>query len=395
MKVLHINCADHGSTGAIIDSIAKYSAFDHILCAPYITKQHENLKIYGVCIPHELGLCKRIAYVLGYQYGFAPISTMKIKRIIKKENPRVVHIHSVNCNVVNTYSLIRFLSQNDIPFIITNHAEFFYTGSCSSAFQCERWKSGCGNCPQLKFAANTWRDTTSGAWKKMKDVFVGVRRCYAVSVSPWQMKRAMASPILADVSQCSIKNGIDTSVFFKKDFPKENDWRTVLLVTSNFDSSDKVSKGGFYLIELARILKNEKIQFVIVGRTTTDKAEEGTIHIIGPVHDRKKLADYYCKADVVITLSQRETYGMTVAEALLCGTPVVGFENGGSESIALSKHTQFVEFGNVTKLADIIRNKWITYKDTYADQIALEAQNTFSDKVMAAAYERLYMEAIE
>ena len=155
MKVLHINCADYGSTGAIIDSIAKYSEFEHVLCTPYITKQHEKLKTYGVCVPHELGVYKRIAYVLGYQYGFAPVSTLKIKRIIKKENPSVIHIHSANCNVVNIYSLLRFLKQNKIPFIITNHAEFFYTGSCSHAFNCEKWKSGCGNCPQLRFAANT------------------------------------------------------------------------------------------------------------------------------------------------------------------------------------------------------------------------------------------------
>ena len=101
MKVLHINCADYGSTGAIIDSIAKYSNFEHVLCTPYITKQHEKLKTYGVCVPHELGVYKRIAYVLGYQYGFAPVSTLKIKRIIKKENPSVIHIHSANCNVVN------------------------------------------------------------------------------------------------------------------------------------------------------------------------------------------------------------------------------------------------------------------------------------------------------
>ena len=395
MKILHINCADYGSTGAIIDSIAEYGSIAHKVCAPYITKEHKKLKTYGVCVPHELGVCKRIAYVLGYQYGFAPISTLKVKQIIKKENPKVVHIHSANCNVINIYSLIQLLKRNKIPFIITNHAEFFYTGSCSHAFTCEKWKSGCGNCPQLRFAANTWRDTTARAWIKMKNAFAGAKRCNVVSVSPWQMKRAMEAPILEGIPKCCIMNGIDTNIFFGNDIPRENAWRTVLFVTANFDVSDKYDKGGFYLLELAKLLKNDKIQFVTVGRTAIDNVKEDNVRIIGPVHNKTELANYYRKADVALILSQRETYGMTVAEALLCGTPVVGFENGGSESIALSKHTQFVEFGNVKKLADIIRNKWISYKDMYAVQIAYEARAVYSDRVMATAYENLYLDVIK
>ena len=176
---------------------------------------------------------------------------------------------------------------------------------------------------------------------------------------------------------------------------KEDDWRTVLFVTADFNTTDKYSKGGFYLLELARLLKNEKIRFEVVGRTASKKVEEDNVRIIGPVHDKNELADFYRKADVALTLSQRETYGMTVAEALLCGTPVVGFKNGGSESIALSDHTQFVEFGDVKKLADIIRNKWIDYKDIHSNQIALEAEYMYSDKAMATAYENLYLEVIK
>ena len=229
----------------------------------------------------------------------------------------------------------------------------------------------------------------------MKKAFAGAKQCYVVSVSPWQMKRAMESPLLEGISQCCIVNGIDNNLFFHKDYPTKNDWRMVLFVTANFDPSDKCGKGGFYLLELARLLKNERIRFIVVGRTTTVNLKEDNIRIIGSVYDRKELADYYRRADVALILSQRETYGMTVAEALLCGTPVVGFENGGSESIALSKHTKFVEFGNATKLADIIKNKWISYKDLHADQIALEAKAIYSDKVMAKAYESLYSEVTE
>ena len=393
MKVLHINCADYGSTGAIIDSIAKYSDCENILCAPYITRSHPKLKTYGVCYPHELGICKRIAYVLGYQYGFAPLSTGKIKKIIRKENPTIVHIHSANCNVVNIYSLFDFLKTKNIPFVVTNHAEFFYTGTCSHAFECEKWKTGCGNCPQLRFAANTWRDTTARSWKRMKMAFNGAEKsCAVVSVSPWQLKRSLESPILKGISQCCIKNGIETDYFNNLKPVEKNDCQTILLVTPNFNPSDKTEKGGFYLMELAKLFKDENIRFVVIGKVTGAKVEESNIEFVGAVQDKNKLADYYRSADVVLTLSQRETYGMTVAEALLCGTPVVGFVNGGSESIALPEHTEFVEYGNVEDLADIIKRKWITYKNTHSSQIAAEAKDTYSNKVMAMQYEKLYLE---
>lgn len=70
------------------------------------------------------------------------------------------------------------------------------------------------------------------------------------------------------------------------------------------------------------------------------------------MHDKNELADFYRKADVALTLSQRETYGMTVAEALLCGTPVVGFKMVGPRAL------RFLVIHNLLSLA-MLRN-WQT-----------------------------------
>lgn len=48
---------------------------------------------------------------------------------------------------------------------------------------------------------------------------------------------------------------------------------------------------------------------------------------------------------------------MIVAESLIQGTPVVGFEAGGPESIALEEHSTFVKHGDVTALAKAIKDR--------------------------------------
>lgn len=59
---------------------------------------------------------------------------------------------------------------------------------------------------------------------------------------------------------------------------------------------------------------------------------EGTVRLIGPVPNRS-LPDHYVAADLLVLPSSRESFGVTVLEALGCGTPVVATVNGGSEHL--------------------------------------------------------------
>ena len=137
MKILHINCSDVGSTGKIIRDISKRAAergYSSVLLCPKLTAPTEPfLKKEGVCMSLERGLYRRLTYVIGLQYGFAPLSTSKIIKTIKREKPDVVHLQSPNCNMANLYRIFRFLGKQKIPTVITNHSEYFYTGSCAHA----------------------------------------------------------------------------------------------------------------------------------------------------------------------------------------------------------------------------------------------------------------------
>lgn len=406
MVILHINCADTGSTGKLINEISRCAVgkgHRSFACVPKITGESPYLEKFQTSQRYEQGIYRRISSILGLQYGFAPLSTVRILRAIKKIKPDVVHLHSVNCSMVNIYRLMEYIKRQKIPMIVTNHAEFFYTGSCSHAHECEKWKEGCGNCQSLKKSTGSvFFDRTHKAWKKMKNALTGHRNVAVVSVSPWVYERSCASPIMEGIEQRVILNGVNTEIFhyidptlLRQELGIANDRRIILHVTSSFTDAEAYIKNGRDLIELAKRFENDDVYFLVVGKNRVKKQLPANIILMGEIQDQQLLAKCYSMAELCVVTSRNETYGMTVAEALCCGTPVVGFCSGGSESIALPEYSEFVPFGDVDALEQIIRSKWLTAKSEHNNQIMEQAAEKYDSRIMAEQYCALYHRLID
>ena len=403
LKIAHINASDIGSTGKIVMDISQGSfmrGWETIFLFP---KRHRDsyghVKAFSVSGKYEQGIYRRIYYILGLKYGFAPFSTNKILKHLKKEKPDVVHLHSINCATVNIYRLLNFLKRNKIPTVVTNHAEFFYTGSCAHAFDCERWKTGCGKCPSLFLASDSKLfDRTHTAWKKMKQAFCDFENIEIVSVSPWVYSRALRSPILKGLSQSIVLNGVDIETFkpsnntnLLSQLKLGKNLKIIVHVTAHFSDLDKEGKGGAFVFDLAKKMQNQNYVFVIVGPYHVEKEIPNNIRLVGAIYDQKVLAEYYNIADLCLVTSRRETFGMAVAESLCCGTPVVGFKSGGSESIAMAEYTQFVNFGDVDRLKEIILVDWANKKAKIgSDEIAQRAKLHYAASIMANQYCNIY-----
>lgn len=402
MKILHINCTDDGSTGKIIQDISACAAsrgHENYLCTPQITHENPSIKKIKTSVQHEQGLYLRIAKLLGFQYGFAPVSTSRILRTIQQVKPDVVHLHSINCNIVNIYKLLGFLKKNHIPTVVTNHAEFFYTGSCAYSYFCENWKTGCGNCESYKTSCASVWDSSHLAWRKMKKAFSGFQEARVVSVSPFTYSRSKQSPIMEGIEQRVVLNGIDTEIF--RPYPaQENDGmqgeKLVAYVTAFFDPLEDDRKGSAHVVELARRFSGENVRFLVIGKSTSKKVDlPANMTIVGFVADQKQLAQYYSMADVSLITSKRETFSMPVAESLACGTPLVGFLAGGPESIAIKDFCSFVDFGDVDALEELLRNGWLTKKEELGVQtIAAEAEKVYAGNIMAQKYLDIYQELL-
>ena len=94
------------------------------------------------------------------------------------------------------------------------------------------------------------------------------------------------------------------------------------------------------LVELARRAPDKSLDLLVVGSEGPQERISAGIVIrpLGYFRASARLADAYRAADVYVHAAVEETFGLSVAEALACGTPVVTASAGGVLEI-VGEHT--------------------------------------------------------
>ena len=401
MKILQINNVyATGSTGKLTQILHKAlleDGFASVVLYGRGPTAHER-GVVRVCsnIYGKANSC--LSRFSGIRYGECRFSTSRVIRQILKERPDVVHLQCINGSFVNIYGLITWLKENQIPTVLTLHAEFMYTANCGHAFDCEGWKTGCGHCPQLfKATKSLFFDRTHESYLKMAQAFSGFdEKLKIVSVSPWLKERAESSPILSGKNHCVILNGVDTEVFQRRETAalaknhNVNHIKVIFHATAMFRDEQDDTKGGWYLLQLAKRMLQLPVLFVVAGKYEVSGDLPDNVILLGEIRDQIRLAQYYCLADLTVLTSKRETYSMVCAESLCCGTPVVGFCAGGPEMIALPRYSSFVPNGDLDALEAQVR-QWIMKKnESTSRQIAKAAQAVYDKEIMIRQYEQLY-----
>lgn len=323
----------------------------------------------------------------GLMYGGCLLSTARLKRIIAREKPDVVHLQCINGYFVNIYELIRWLKMQGIKTVVSLHAEFMYTANCGHAFDCHRWEHGCGSCPDKKKATKSLLfDRTAVSWKKMREAFRGFEKdCVICPVSPWTEQRACQSDILKGFRFQTVYNGVDTEIFCRAE-PGTDRKNTVLHVTAHYSDRKDHPKGGWYFRELAK--RMPEVHFVVAGKADNTGDIPDNLELLGVVSDQMALAGHYRDAAVSVLVSARETFSMPCAESLCCGTPVVGFEAGAPEQIALEAYSSFVPYGDLDSLEEALR-AWLG-REVDREALAREAGEAYGSETMVRRFMEVY-----
>jgi glycosyltransferase involved in cell wall biosynthesis len=259
------------------------------------------------------------------------------------ERPDIVHCHNLHGQNIpgGGYFDLRslpWLSQQ-VPLVLTLHDAWLLSGHCAHSFDCQRWRIGCGRCPDLTIPPAIWRDKTAYNWRQKQQVFA-TSHFYVATPSQWLMKKVEESILTPAIREAMvIPNGIDLSVFQPADrkeirallgIPQEH---KVLLFTAN-SIRRNVWKDYETLRaaigQVGRQLHGDRVLFVALGEgAQSERVGPVEIRFVPYEEDSTAVARYYQASDIYVHAAKADTFPISVLEALACGVPVVATAVGG------------------------------------------------------------------
>jgi len=326
-------------------------------------------------------------------------ATKKLIKRITDINPDIIHLHHLHGYYINIAVLFNYLSKSNIPVVWTFHDCWSFTGHCAhfDFIGCDRWKTKCYDCPQKgEYPASLFIDRSTKNFYEKRALFTSVIKMVIVPVSYW-LDSIVNESFLKEIPRRVIHNGINTSVFK----PRQNtsvlketfgiNGKFVLLGVAN-PWTDKKGLSGF--IHLNKFLKNDEI-IILVGLTKS-QIRKLPSNIIGieRTENREELVNLYSAADIFLNLSVEETFGLTTAEALSCGTPVIAYNSTASPEVIDEKTGIIVNKNDYNGLINAVEEIRNFGKKHYSDACRERVVNLFKIENKHADYFNLYMELI-
>lgn len=104
--------------------------------------------------------------------------------------------------------------------------------------------------------------------------------------------------------------------------------------------------------------------------------------ILPKTSDQSLLAKYYSMADIFVICSRKENFPTTCIEAQCCGTPIMGFDTGGTKETSVYTEDDFVPYGDLDGLEKKIYD--LLCRDT--SDLSKRAQTIYSKNNMLKKY---------
>jgi glycosyltransferase involved in cell wall biosynthesis len=272
---------------------------------------------------------------------------------------QLLHLHNLHGDYFDLRALPMLTAR--YPTVLTLHDAWLLAGHCAHSFDCERWRRGCGSCPDLSISPAIRRDRSAQNWRVKHDAFAA-SRLYVATPSRWLMDKVKASMLAPAIAEARvIPNGVDLEVFKPQDKQKA---RAVLQLPSDAHILVFAAHGGranswkdFSTIEAAalqacRTLHRQLVLVVIGGGSGSENQGDLRVHYVPHVAERRVLAEYLAAADVCVHAAHAENFPLGLCESLACGTPAVSVRVGGVPEVVEDGATGFlVDPGDASSFA--------------------------------------------
>lgn len=258
----------------------------------------------------------------------------------------VVHLHWAS-GAIEYDEIAQMLG--DTPVVWTFHDMNPITGGCHYSEGCEGYRDACHDCPLLSGGS----DLAHRAWRRKRDAYAQINTLDVITPSEWLAECTRTSSLLGDRRVHMIPNIFPSESFVPTNRMVARQQLGLPLNKKLFvfgaDSLNNQRKGGDILRESLHHLRamhidgapgTQDVEGIFFGASSL--ALDVPVHAMGYVNDPVRLALIYSAADVFAFPSREDNAPQTVIEALMSGTPVVGFGVGNLPETVVHEDTGYL-----------------------------------------------------
>lgn len=340
IKVLHINFSDSG--GAAVASMtlheeflkrgfsSKYLALNLTKNHPKDNQYYSHRRIYKSVFEKTWYLYIKPTFIKNKNTRLlskipsgqneilsTPYSTFDLTKDPLYQEADLIHFHFV----AKFLDYPSFFKKNKKPIVWTLHDKNPFSGilHCTTNF------------PRNAHNIESAFIQKKKEWVKNSNITI-------VSPSNLYKKSSLKSPIFEHFNHEVIHHGISDNIFFpinKEEARKKcNLPIDKKIVISVITETSRSLKGISEIIKIAKKMKD--IIFILIGENNNKLENVSNIIYTGFIHDKTKLNEWYNAADVTVSSSEEESFGLSIAESLKTGTPII-MKNTGLYSDIITK----------------------------------------------------------
>ncbi|CAI3196589.1 MULTISPECIES: glycosyltransferase [Clostridium] len=283
------------------------------------------------------------------------------KEIVKKEG-KVDIIHAHSCfwgGIAAAYISKKY----NIPLVITEHSSLKYA----------------------KYAKDSYKQYIFDAYKEA-DILISVGTGLKKEISEYVDRDILVIPNMVDLNLFYIDNNKNKKfTFFSCAFLEEG-------------------KGMGDLIKaFSMAFKGQDVILNIGGDGSTKNSLEELakeinideqVNFLGAL-SREQVSEEMRKCDAFALPSEHETFGVVYIEALACGKPVIGANNGGAEDIIEEYNGIIANKNDVDSIKDALIEIKENYNIYNKNLIRKKVVDKYSEEVLVECIKGVYKEAYE
>jgi glycosyltransferase involved in cell wall biosynthesis len=367
MRVLHINATSH--TGGAARAMGR-------LHSALVKKGHQSQFLVGrskfvedpivhliwdeVSRYRSLGgsLLSRIGNQFEKYLGIHPWSnrsTLKITETSLFNWADIIDLRNLFGGFLNLWSLPPMTTLKPVVWRMPDL--WAVTGHCAYPYDCQRWITGCYQCPLLTPEGRkiiepnpTIWDGTRRVWRAKKDLYQK-SNLHIIVTTEW-MRRQVKQSILGDALSINvISNGVDLEIYKPRDkaearkklgLPEKG---PVLMWSAGSRGN---YRKGYHLLEkaLERMQADRETMPLLItmgGAKGWDQPERlQNVKHLGYVRDPEQQSLVYAASDVFLCPTLADGQPQTALESLACGIPIIAFDLGPMPDLAINGKTGFL-----------------------------------------------------